>query len=86
MNAALTKLRRRKRGKEVSFDDCLPRFQEDGHHLVMPVVDWSDDLEGRLVSEEVHGILQQALDQLPPVEKAVVVLSNLAGLETVSPF
>lgn len=80
MNVALTKLRRRKRSKEVSFDNYLPKFQEDGHHLVRPVVDWSHELEERLVSEELHRIIQQALDQLPPVDKAAVVLSDLEGV------
>jgi len=80
VNTALTKLRRRKRSKEVAFDDYLPRFQEDGHHQVRPVVDWSHELEERLVSEELQRLLQQAIDHLPPVGKAVVVLSDLEGL------
>lgn len=80
LNAALTRLRRRKRSKEVFFDDYLPQYQADGHHLVRPVVDWSNDLEGRLVSKEVHQLVRQALDQLRPVDKAVVVLSDLEGI------
>ena len=80
VNTALTRLRRRKRRKEVFFDDYLPQYQADGHHLVRPVVDWSNDLERRLVSKEVHQLLRQALDQLRPVDKAVVVLSDLEGI------
>jgi RNA polymerase sigma-70 factor, ECF subfamily len=79
-NAALTKLRRRKKGEELSFDDYLPSFREDGHHLVRPVVDWSNELEERVASEERQRLIQQALDQLAPVDKAVVVLSDLEGL------
>ncbi len=80
MNAALTKLRQRKRSAVASLDDFLPRFGEDGHHLRRPVVDWSKDLEGSLADEEVHRLLLQALDQLPPMDRAVVVLSDLEGL------
>ncbi len=80
VNTTLMKLRRRKRTKEVAFDDYLPQYQDDGHHLVRPVVDWSPDPEGRLLRAEVHRTLQQALDQLPPVEKAVVVMSDLDGV------
>lgn len=80
LNAALSKLRRRKRSKEVAFEDYLPQYQDDGHHLVRPVVDWSQNLEERLMSAEVHRILQQALDQLHPKDKAVVVLSDLDGI------
>ena len=79
INAALTKLRRRKRSQAVSLDDFLPRFGEDGHHLQRPVVDWSKDLEERLAAEEIHQLLLQALDQLPPRDRTVVVLSDLEG-------
>jgi RNA polymerase sigma-70 factor (ECF subfamily) len=79
-NAALTKLRRRKKGEELSLDEYLPSFREDGHHLVRPVVDWSNELEERVASGERQRLIQQALDQLAPVDKAVVVLSDLEGL------
>jgi RNA polymerase sigma-70 factor (ECF subfamily) len=79
MNAALTKLRHRKRSEAVSLDDFLPRFGEDGRHLQRPVVDWSKDLERRLADEEVHRLLLRALDQLPPMDRTVVVLSDLEG-------
>jgi RNA polymerase sigma-70 factor, ECF subfamily len=79
MNAALTKLRQRKRSGAVSLDDFLPRFGEDGHHLQRAVVDWSKDLEGRLADEEIHRLLRQALDQLTPMDRTVVVLSDLEG-------
>lgn len=80
VNTALMKLRRRKRAKEIALDDYLPRYQEDGHHLVRPVIDWSQDQEGRLDTAEIQRICRQALDQLSPVDKAVVVLSDLDGL------
>ncbi|MFQ5656054.1 MAG: RNA polymerase sigma factor [Candidatus Methylomirabilales bacterium] len=80
MNAALTKLRRRRRSREVAIEDHMPQYQKDGHHLVRPVVDWSQDLEKHVMSAEMQRILQQALDQLQPKDKAVVVLSDLEGI------
>ena len=80
MNAALSKLRRRKRSEELPLDDYLPRFREDGHHLVRPVVDWSSELEERLAKAELYRLIQEALDQLQAVDKAVVMLSDLEGL------
>jgi DNA-directed RNA polymerase specialized sigma24 family protein len=53
-DAALGRLRHRKRHSEVSMDDYLPRFRDDGHHLVRPVVDWSSDLERGVASEELR--------------------------------
>ena len=80
MNVALTRLRKRKRSKEVYLDDYLPRFQEDGHHRVRPVVNWGDELHLRLEKKELERLIRQALDQLPPVDKTVIVMSDLEGL------
>jgi RNA polymerase sigma-70 factor (ECF subfamily) len=79
-NAAITKLRKRKRRREINFEDYLPQFSEGGHHRVRPVADWSVDLEARLADKELQLTLRQALDALPPLDKAVVVLSDLEGM------
>jgi RNA polymerase sigma-70 factor (ECF subfamily) len=80
VNAALGKIRRSKKNKEVEYDEFLPKFQNDGHHLVRPVVDWSDTLEEKYAEREIHQLLGKALDQLKPVDKSVIVLSDLEGL------
>jgi len=80
VNAALGKLRRDKRNKETAYEEYLPKFQEDGHHLVRPVVDWSDNLDEKYAKRELQELLKEALDELKPVDKAVVVLSDLEGL------
>ena len=80
VNAALGKIRRSKRNKEVEYEDFLPKFQEDGHHRVRPVVDWSDTLDEKYARQELQQILRQTLNQLKPLDKAVVVLSDLEGL------
>ena len=78
-NAAISRLRRRTRRQEVLVDDYLPQFQEDGHHA-QSVVDWSMDLEQSLVRDEACQLLRQAIDELRPLDKAVVVLSDLEEL------
>jgi len=75
-NAALSRLRRRKRRPEIAMDDYLPQFREDGHHLVRPVVDWSSDLERSLADAQIQQLLQQAIELLQPLDKAVLVLSD----------
>ncbi len=79
INAALTRLRRRRRTREVDVADYLPKYQADGHHL-KPVVDWSQDLERQLARKQLRRILEQALDQLKPADRAVVILSDLEGI------
>jgi RNA polymerase sigma-70 factor (ECF subfamily) len=80
VNAALGKIRRSKKNKEVQYEEFLPKFQEDGHHLVRPVVDWSNALEENYAKREIRELLKQALDLLSPLDKSVVVLSDLEGL------
>lgn len=79
VNAALGRLRRQKRSKEVLYEDYLPKFKKDGHHLVRPVVDWSDNVDDGSDQRELQQLLKQALEQLKPVDKAVVVLSDIEG-------
>jgi RNA polymerase sigma-70 factor, ECF subfamily len=80
VNAALGKIRRSKRSKEIEYEEYLPKFQKDGHHLVRPVVDWSDTLDEKYAERELEQLLKNALDQLKPVDKSVVVLSDLEGM------
>ena len=80
INAALGRIRRSKKNKEVEYEEFLPKFQEDGHHLVRPVVDWSDTLDENYAKQEMQLFLKDALDQLKPIDKSVVVLSDLEGL------
>jgi RNA polymerase sigma-70 factor, ECF subfamily len=80
VNAALGKIRRSKKNKEVEYDEFLPKFQNDGHHAVRPVVDWSDTLDEEYSKQEVQDLLAKTLDQLKPLDKSVIVLSDLEGL------
>jgi RNA polymerase sigma-70 factor, ECF subfamily len=77
VNAALGKIRRSKRSREIEYEEYLPKFQKDGHHLARPVVDWSDTLDEKYAEQELQQLLRDALDQLKPVDKSVVVLSDL---------
>ena len=82
VNAALTRLRRRKRNREVSYEDYLPKYEPDGHHLggEGSVVDWSADIEKGFARTDLQRTLKQVLDQLRPMDKAVVMLSDLEGV------
>ena len=80
VNAALGKIRRSKKHKEVEYEEFLPKFQKDGHHMVRPVVDWSDTLDEQYAKQELQQLLAKALDQLKPIDKSIVVLSDLEGM------
>jgi RNA polymerase sigma-70 factor, ECF subfamily len=78
LNAALTKMRRYKKDETVDIDAYLPRFAEDGHHLVRPVADWSKDLDQRLMEHEIQATVQKAIDELGAIDKAILI-SDLDG-------
>jgi RNA polymerase sigma-70 factor (ECF subfamily) len=80
VNAALGRIRRSKKNQQVQYDEYLPKFQRDGHHQVRPVVDWSNSLDEKYRQQEARDFLAQALAQLKPVDKSVVILSDLEGL------
>lgn len=80
VNAALGRVRRSRKKKESEYDEFMPKFQKDGHHLVRPVVDWSDTLDEKYGREEIHVLVGKALDQLKPLDKSVIVLSDLEDL------
>jgi RNA polymerase sigma-70 factor (ECF subfamily) len=78
-NASLSRLRWRRRRPEVSFQDYMPHFDHHGQHRIRPVVDWSSDLERHAIHAQALCLLQQALNELPPLDKAVVILAELEG-------
>ena len=80
VNAALGRIRRSKKAREVAYEEFLPKFQDDGHHQARPVVDWSDTLDERHAKNETQALIAKAIEQLKPVDKTVVVLSDLEGL------
>ena len=80
VNAALGRIRRSKKHKKVEYDEFLPKFQNDGHHQVRPVVDWSDSLDAAYSQQETRALLAQAVGQLKTVDKSVVVLSDVEGM------
>ena len=81
-NAAFAKLRRGgiRRG-EIPLDDVLPAFHEEGEH-VAPIVDWSAAVEDPLSQTGLRAALSEAMDELPPDYRAVVVLKDVEGMST----
>jgi RNA polymerase sigma-70 factor (ECF subfamily) len=80
VNAALGKIRRSKKDKEVEYEEYLPKFQTDGHHRVRPVIDWSDTLDERYAEQELQQLLKDALNGLKPLDRSIIVLSDLQGM------
>ena len=79
-NAAYQR-RRSARGRcdEISLDDILPMFHEDGRHAE-PILDWSSEIDDPAVQSELRNALTSALEELPDHYRAVIVLHDVEGL------
>ena len=80
VNAALGRIRRSKKHKDVAYDEFLPKFQRDGHHQVRPVIDWSDTLDEHYNRKETQRLISRAIEELKPLDRSVVIMSDLEGM------
>ena len=83
MNAALNRRRGKRRELEVSLEEHLPHYTEDGHRAGDRsdlLVDWSSTPEERVLSGESRRVLENAIDSLPDHYRAVLVLRDVEEL------
>jgi len=79
-NAAYQKLRgRQSRSRDVSWDEVLPRFDEQGRHVV-PMADWSPRVNDHSAQIALREALTSAIDELPDLYRTVLVLRDVEGL------
>jgi len=82
-NHALLRRRGKRLELEVSLEDQLPTFKDDGHRAgdrSFLLADWSASAEERMLSGETHALVRRALDLLPPHYRTVVVLRDIEEL------
>ena len=80
VNAALMKLRSRRRKPEQPIEDLLPGYLDDGH-LAKPAVDWTPTDE-ILANQETRELVRKAIEQLPDGYRNVLLLRDIEELDT----
>jgi RNA polymerase sigma-70 factor, ECF subfamily len=79
-NAAYDKIRRRPQAfVEISLDEVLPPFGEDGRHARV-LTDWSSSINDPAVQTELRAVLSSAVSELPAHYRAVILLHDVEGL------
>ncbi len=81
VNAALMKLRKRRRHHEESIDHLLPSFLPDGHQRV-PAATWTLAGSEALRREEDRQYVRECIEALPETHRTVLVLRDIEGLST----
>jgi len=81
VNAALMKLRTRKRKPEQPIDGLLPGFQDDGH-FEERFQSWEEPIDHAMEREENRALVRKKIDELPESYRTVLVLRDIEGLDT----
>jgi RNA polymerase sigma-70 factor (ECF subfamily) len=81
INTALMRLRSRRRRREESIEDLLPRFDESGG-WAEPATHWDVSAHAMLERRETRTVVRKAIDQLPATYRTVLLLRDIEDLDT----
>jgi RNA polymerase sigma-70 factor (ECF subfamily) len=82
VNAALMKIRSKKRRKdEVNIEALLPRFKEDGH-AIEPATEWNESAEAAVQRSELKVLVLESIDRLPEKYRTVMLLRDIEQVST----
>lgn len=82
VNSSLMRLRTRTRRSEVSIDELLPKFVEDGQHIDEPREWRSPEPLDAIERRETRLLVRGLIDQLPGDYRTVLLLRDIEGLDT----
>jgi|SRR5919109_3290197 RNA polymerase sigma-70 factor (ECF subfamily) len=80
VNAALMRLRSKRRKREEPLDPLLPTYLEDGHHAER-FAKW-DDPADLIERAENKALVRRLINELPEAYRTVLLLRDIEGLDT----
>jgi len=81
VNAALMKLRTRRRRPEAPLDEVLPSFTEAGRHA-SPFVAWDEPADVAVERQETAEAVREAIAELPDSLRTVLLMRDIEGRDT----
>ncbi len=81
VNAALMKMRTRRRKPEEPIDALLPKFIEDGH-MEKPTPAWAAPGDEALERRELRQLVFDRIHELPETYRTILLLRDVEGLDT----
>jgi len=80
VNAALMKLRSKRRKPESAIDDLLPKYHDDGHRRGNG--DWRITHDTAVQTSEIREQVLAAIDKLPDLYRDILMLRDIEELTT----
>lgn len=81
VNAALMRLRTRRRRNEVAIESLLPTFDATGHRVVAREA-WSESAESLLERAETRDLVRRLIHRLPDDFRTVLLLRDIDQIDT----
>ena len=81
VNAALMRLRKKRRTPETSIDDVLPAFNDVGHHSEKFVA-WDEPADVAVGRRETAEFVREAIARLPDSYRTVLLMRDIEGRDT----
>lgn len=81
VNAALMKLRTRRRKPERSIETLLPSYLEDGHHAE-DFQEWNLPVDKAMMRAETRAVVRKCIGELPDNYRTVLILRDIEELDT----
>lgn len=81
VNAALMRLRTRRRRPERAIEDLLPQFAQDGHRTE-PRSNWSVRPDAAAENAELRAVVRGAIDELPESYRTILLLRDIEERST----
>jgi RNA polymerase sigma-70 factor (ECF subfamily) len=81
VNAALMRLRTKRRKPETSIEDVLPAFNDVGHHAEQFVA-WNEPADVAVERRETGEFVREAIARLPDSYRTVLLMRDIEGRDT----
>jgi len=82
VNAALMKVRTRKRKPERSIEELLPAYRDDGHHAE-GFVSWEPPVDVAMEIAHNRALVRDCIAELPEQYRVVLMLRDIEDIDTV---
>lgn len=79
INQCISKLRAQERLAEVSIDDLLPSYYDDGHRIA-PTPAWPESLSTVVDRERLCRLVEKHIAKLPLAYRTVLMLRDIEGI------